>query len=188
MKDDHIKEDQVLQALAALAESDREKEAPAQLEARLLVAFRSRRRSGRRWVAMAAIAAALVIALLLWPNRAPKPVFRAVQPVPQAPDTTRPAPVAVTNIARAPRKTTRKVAVVGQLQPREVVTDFFPLLNPAPSFERGQMLRVQLPAAAMQTVGLPVREEHLNDLVQADVLVGEEGMPRAIRFVRFDVK
>jgi hypothetical protein len=73
-------------------------------------------------------------------------------------------------------------------QPREVVTDFFPLMNPAPAFERGQMLRVQLPAAVMQTVGLPVREEHLGDLVQADVLVGEEGMPRAIRFVRFDVK
>jgi hypothetical protein len=69
-----------------------------------------------------------------------------------------------------------------------VVTDFFPLMNPAPSFGRGQMLRVQLPAAAMRTVGLPVREEHLGDLVQADVLVGEEGMPRAIRFVRFDVK
>ena len=69
-----------------------------------------------------------------------------------------------------------------------MVTDFFPLMNPAPSFERGQMLRVQLPAAAMQTVGLPVREEHLADLVQADVLVGEEGMPRAIRFVRFDVQ
>jgi hypothetical protein len=77
---------------------------------------------------------------------------------------------------------------VRQPEPHEVVTDFFPLMNPAPSFGRGQMLRVQLPAAAMQTVGLPVREEHLDDLVQADVLVGEEGMPRAIRFVRFDVK
>jgi len=69
----------------------------------------------------------------------------------------------------------------------EVVTDFFPLIDSAAPFERGQMLRVQLPAAAMQAVGLPVREEHLSDLVHADVLVGEEGMPRAIRFVKFDV-
>ena len=188
MKEEHIKEDYVLQALGALAENDREKEAPPEVEARLLVAFRSRRRSRRRWVAMAAIAAALVIALLLWPNRTPKPVVSAVQPVSQAPETARPAPMAVANVVRAPRKVIGKVAAVGQSQPREVVTDFFPLMNPAPSFERGQMLRVQLPAAAMQTVGLPVREEHLNDLVQADVLVGEEGMPRAIRFVRFDVK
>ena len=90
--------------------------------------------------------------------------------------------VAVT--APAPRKVARKIA---RPQAREVVTDFFPLMDPAPPFERGQMLRVQLPAAAMRTVGLPVREDHLADPIQADVLVGEEGMPRAIRFVRFDV-
>ena len=68
------------------------------------------------------------------------------------------------------------------------MTDFFPLMDSAPPLERGQMLRVQLPAAAMQTVGLPVREDHLTDPIQADVLVGEEGIPRAIRFVRFEDK
>lgn len=188
MKEELFREDQVLQALGALAENDRDREAPPEVEARLIGVFHARRRSGRRWVAIAAIAAALVIALLLWPNRAPKPVVSAVQPVSQAPETARPTPVAAANAVRAPRKVVRKMAAVGQSQPREVVTDFFPLMNPARSFERGQMLRVQLPAAAMQSVGLPVREEHLNDLVQADVLMGEEGMPRAIRFVRFDVK
>ena len=50
------------------------------------------------------------------------------------------------------------------------------------------MLRVQVPAPAMRTVGLPVLEERLADPIQADVLIGEEGMPRAIRFVRFEVK
>ena len=68
------------------------------------------------------------------------------------------------------------------------MTEFFPLIDSAQPFERGQMLRVQLPAAAMRNVGLPVREDHLADPIQADVLVGEEGMPRAIRFVRFDVQ
>jgi len=71
--------------------------------------------------------------------------------------------------------------------PTEMVTDFFPLLDPAPPFERGEILRVNLPASVMQTVGLPVREERLGDRVQADVLVGEEGLPRAIRFVRTDL-
>lgn len=85
----------------------------------------------------------------------------------------------------APHKAARKMA---RPQAREVVTDFFPLMDPAPPFERGQMLRVQLPASAMRTVGLPVREDHLADPIQADVLVGEEGMARAIRFVRFDVQ
>lgn len=190
MKEEHVLEDRVLQALQALAGNDRERGAPPEVEARLLTAFHSRRRSGWRWAALTAAAAALVIALLLWPNRRPKPAVSAAPPISRVPAATRPAPVAVApaNIARTPRKLARKVAAVPQPQPREVVTDFFPLMNPAPSFERGQMLRVQLPAAAMRTVGLPVREEHLGDLVQADVLVGEEGMPRAIRFVRFDVK
>jgi len=70
----------------------------------------------------------------------------------------------------------------------EVVTDFYPLVNPAPPFERGRLLRVELPASAMRMVGLPVHAEHLSDPVQADVLVGEEGLPRAIRFVKFEAK
>src|SRR5437868_5303465 len=68
----------------------------------------------------------------------------------------------------------------------EVVTDFFPLLDPAPPFQRGRLLRVEVPASAMRMVGLPVHAEHLLDPIQADVLVGEEGLPRAIRFVKFE--
>ena len=188
MKEEHVREHQVLQALGALAENDREREAPPEVEARLLGAFHSRRRIGRGWMAIAATAAALAFGFLLWPNHAPKPVVGAgpqLSRVPKAAPPIREAEPAP-KIARAPRKVVPKVAAVPES--REVVTDFFPLMNPAPSFERGEILRVQLPAAAMQTVGLPVREEHLGDLVQADVLVGEEGMPRAIRFVRFDVK
>jgi len=186
---EELREDYVLQALAALAKSDREKQAPPEMEARLLGAFRARRRPGRRWPVIAALAAGLVIAFLLWPSHPPKPLVSVAPPVLQAPEAARPAPVpeVQTKVARAPRKLVRKV-VASQPESCEVVTDFFPLMNPAPSFGRGQMLRVQLPAAAMQTVGLPVRAEHMGDLVQADVLVGEEGMPRAIRFVRFDVK
>jgi hypothetical protein len=188
MKEEHVREDYVLQALGALAEYDREKQAPPEVEARLVGLFHARRRFRRRWMALAAMAASLMmIALLLWPNRKPTPVVSSV-PGFQAPVTARPAALAVENVPRAPRKAVHKVAPSRPSQPREVVTDFFPLMNPALSFERGQMLRVQLPAAAMQSVGLPVREEDLGELVQADVLVGEEGMARAIRFVRFDVK
>ena len=189
MKEEHIKEDYVLQALKALAENYREKEAPPEVEARLVGVFHARRRSGHRWVAIAAVAAGLVIALLLWPNQTSKPAVSAAPAVLPVPEPARPIREAepTPKVARASHRLARKAAAEPP-QPREVVTDFFPLMNPAPSFERGQMLRVQLPAAAMQTVGLPVREEHLGDLVQADVLVGEEGMPRAIRFVRFDVK
>jgi hypothetical protein len=85
----------------------------------------------------------------------------------------------------------RTAAAISSPRPsgaEETVTDFFLLLDPAPPFERGEILRVNLPASVMQTVGLPVREERLGERVQADVLVGEEGLPRAIRFVRTDMR
>jgi hypothetical protein len=200
MKEEHVREDYVLQALSALAENDREREAPPEVEARLLGAFHSRHARrvhriqrgglGAVWAVSPTLAAGLAIALLLWPNRTPKPAVGAAPAVLPVPESARPFREAepTPKVARASPKLARKAAAAEPPQPHEVVTDFFPLMNPAPSFGRGQMLRVQLPAAAMQTVGLPVREEHLGDLVQADVLVGEEGMPRAIRFVRFDVK
>ena len=68
--------------------------------------------------------------------------------------------------------------------PRELATDFFPLTDVALPFEHGEMVRVTVPAATMLTVGLPVPEERLADPIQADVLIGEEGLARAIRFVR----
>ena len=179
-----MSEDRVLQALKALAESDYDREAPVIVEARLLDGFRSRRVSHKwRWLGIAAIAAGVVLALLLSTNRSSKPMVIAAPPVVQIP-LQELAPVVAVAVP-TPRKAARETA---RPQAREVVTDFFPLMDPAPPFERGQMLRVQLPAAAMRTVGLPVREDHLADPIQADVLVGEEGMPRAIRFVRFDVQ
>jgi hypothetical protein len=178
-----MSEDRVLQALKALAENDHDREAPPTVEARLLRQFHARRTSHKwRWAGIAAIAAGVVLAVLLSMNRSPKPVARTAAPAVQIPQE---AALPVAPVAPpAPRKAARKMA---RPEAREVVTDFFPLMDPAPPFERGQMLRVQLPAAAMRTVGLPVREDHLADPIQADVLVGEEGMPRAIRFVRFDV-
>jgi hypothetical protein len=53
-----------------------------------------------------------------------------------------------------------------------------------PPFGRGELIRMTVPAATMRGVGLQVREDQLSQPVQADVLVGEEGLARAIRFVR----
>jgi hypothetical protein len=181
-----MSEDRVLQALGALTENDREREAPMAVEARLLREFRKQpARRGWRWLGIAAAAAGVVVAGFLSTNRASKPAASAALPAIQVQQPAAPAG-AVATPARG--KAVRRVASVASPEAREVMTDFFPLMDPAPPFERGQILRVQLPAAAMRTVGLPVGEDHLTDPIQADVLVGEEGMPRAIRFVRFDVQ
>src|SRR5258708_14544873 len=97
MKEEHVREDYVLEALGALAENDREREAPPEMEARLLGAFHARRRAGRHWAAIAAAAAALVITALWWTNRAPQPAVSAVQPGSPVPATARPAPAPPAN-------------------------------------------------------------------------------------------
>jgi hypothetical protein len=92
-----------------------------------------------------------------------------------------PKPLEIAAPAPKPRK-----ADPVKPEPREIVTEFFPLLDVAPPFERGELLRVMVPASTMRKVGLPVNEEHMTDRVYADVLVGEEGLARAIRFVSYE--
>jgi hypothetical protein len=92
-------------------------------------------------------------------------------------------PAAPANARRSPLA---RPAPPPTAQPREVVTQFFPLLDVAPPFERGELLRVTVPASTMRKVGLPVREDRLTDRVYADVLVGEEGLARAIRFISYE--
>ena len=168
-----MQEPEILPALRALAESDREKEAPPGVEARLRMAFRQRRNYRSR-VLWALAAAAAVAVVLMWPHRS-EPVrtaeiVRSVAPVQQ-----------ILPVASEPA---RKPAHVRRRPQREIVTEFFPLMDMAPPFERGELVRVNLPASAMQRVGLPVREDRLTDRVEADVLVTEEGLARAIRFVK----
>src|SRR5262249_46081188 len=73
----------------------------------------------------------------------------------------------------------------------ENTTDFFPLSysddqKPMESEEviRVQVIRVQMPRPALIAFGLPVNIERADVPVKADLLVGEDGLARAIRFVR----
>jgi hypothetical protein len=73
----------------------------------------------------------------------------------------------------------------------ENTTDFFPLSysddqKPVESGEvvRVQVIRVQMPRQALIAFGLPVNIERADVPVKADLLVGEDGLARAIRFVR----
>src|SRR5215813_13024079 len=73
----------------------------------------------------------------------------------------------------------------------EYMTDFYPLSysddqKPMESGEviRLQVIRVQMPRPALIAFGLPVNIERADVPVKADLLVGEDGLARAIRFVR----
>lgn len=179
-------EQDILNALRALGESDRDKHASPETELRLKLAFR-RHRVVRRWrqATAWAIAAAAVVAIVSTVGRGPRPPSVASPPTAKVADTATtvsvtPAPQSAPPAVGAlvPRTRARRAAE------REIVTDFFPLMDVPPPIGRGALVRVYLPAGAMRTVGLPVREDRLSDRVQADVLVSEEGLATAIRFVK----
>lgn len=70
-------------------------------------------------------------------------------------------------------------------RPQEVATEFIPLTRgPFTPSEEGHLVRVELPRSALASFGLPLNAEATGGRVKADVLLGEDGVARAIRFVR----
>ena len=71
-------------------------------------------------------------------------------------------------------------------QPAEVVTQFYPLIEggDVDSSEVSQVVRVELPASALSAAGVSVAADMSTVPVKADVALGYDGLPRAIRFVR----
>jgi hypothetical protein len=68
----------------------------------------------------------------------------------------------------------------------EVVTDFIPLTDGdnLKQIERGELIRVRVPRTALLRFGLPMNVERAGVPIKADLLVGEDGLAHAIRFVR----
>lgn len=171
-----MNDEEVLIALRALAENDGGREAPAAVEARLRSAFR-KKYSRPKWPYFVVFAMAAAAALVLFLKAPSKP--QVILPAPEV------AIVAPPSMERPVARPVVRKALRERPTPKEVVTDFFPLMEDPQPFERGELLRVSVPASTMRTVGLPVSEDRLSDRVQADVLLGEEGLARAIRFVRY---
>jgi hypothetical protein len=183
-----MSDEQVRRALQMLAVADRDLAAPPAIEERLKLAFRRQRKilvwkRTAIWT-MAAAAAIVGIAVLRdsKPKQAAAPVISHVQPPAPGPSVVKQPEVQQAVVSTTSKRSLQRVQ---KQTPREVVTEFFPLVDYAPPFERGELVRLRVPASAMRAVGLPVREDRLTDQVQADVLVGQEGMARAIRFVSY---
>jgi hypothetical protein len=170
----------------------------AHLEARVIQA--AIRRAGgepRPNTMYVVIAAAAVLVLLVpaafWMNRhvpappVPSNVATTVQPIapvpaPVAPKRQRPAVrsravppsqfVAQSPVAQSP---------IGDLPVTQSADEFVPLMPMSEQELSGpfQIVRVQMPRASLGALRLPL--EHPNELVEADVLLGEDGMARAIR-------
>ncbi len=163
--------------LQALARAMALEEAPIWIEDRLLSQFRKLAPSGdrparRSWVkASGAIAAGLVLLIL----SAYFVMLSSTQPEQMH---TRTRPVESQGVAPFGREG-------GSFRP-QVVTDFIPLLDASSMqvSERGRLVRVRLERTALLWIGLPMNEDLAESSVLADVLIGDDGLARAVRFVR----
>ena len=135
------------------------------------------------WLAgLAAAAAALAIGFVSQKQASVPPVVAVKTEAPRLPavvtaEATPPA-APPPRVRRRPRQSARPV--------EEVATEFLAMPY-APRFtaeDRGHVVRVRLPREAMLTVGLPVNQDRISTSVKADVLIGEDGIARAIRFVQ----
>jgi hypothetical protein len=167
---------EVERALRALAEADAQVEASLELEARVRQAFRRKKAVRRVKQAAWVFAAAAAVVMAIIATRQPRPAVI----VKKAPDVSVPAPEQFVSVLKP-----AKLAGTRKRQ-REIVTEFFPLIDNPPPLDRGELLRLTVPAETMRAVGLPVAEDRLSDPVQAEVLVSEEGFATAIRFVKFE--
>lgn len=68
----------------------------------------------------------------------------------------------------------------------EITTPFMPLAYGGVPFTDGRLVRLEVPRTALRAFGLAPADVDLSptDPVFADVVVGEDGLARAVRFVR----
>jgi len=88
-------------------------------------------------------------------------------------------------VASHPHSLARLTSAPPVDQPKEIATDFILLTYGDPDVgSDAQMVRVELPRSAMARFGLPVNMDRADQRVKADVLLGSDGLARAIRFVQ----
>lgn len=204
--------EQVKNALDLLRQADAGTEAPAFVETRLRAAFREKHvvapapvatvpwwSAWRMWAGVAM--AGLVVGALVYraampgsveaPTPKTAPVAAVSKPAPVVEQAVAPPAPAVA-VAKAAPKASRP-ARVKRAEPVQTYSasaregDEFlaiPYAPPMTAQDRGEVVRVRLPRQSLRQFGIPVNPERLFERVPADVLVGEDGIPRGIRFVR----
>jgi hypothetical protein len=181
------------------------------MERRLLAAFDGHRQERRRergavlvtrrvrtWQPLAAAVVLGLAAAIVWypvdrgrHGPAPPPVAAPKRPAVQQPPPATPAPV---RPAPAQRTLPRAPETPGQqpASPASLLADFddfvaLPEAAALPDFESGRIVRVEVPLAALPAYGLIVVPDATVAAVPADLLIGQDGVPRAIRLASTSV-
>ena len=83
------------------------------------------------------------------------------------------------------QSTVAQVVPATNLEVKELSTEFVTVGygNALDLQDGGQLVRVELPRSALARFGLPMNMDRADERIKADVLVGTDGLARAIRFV-----
>ncbi|HEY4087758.1 MAG TPA: hypothetical protein VGM43_17585 [Bryobacteraceae bacterium] len=174
-------------AMGALAERAADVSAPPSVEQAILAELSAvSAYARRRWIYAgvgAALAASVAMALWLGSGPAPKKIEAHVSPTLPATVVEASAPVPMeTASVQAPVKRALKRRVKPAPRPEApfIAIPYTPPLDPR---ERVDVVRMDVPVAALIAAGLPVGTADPASHVRTDVLLGQDGRARAVRLV-----
>jgi len=151
--------DRLAKALGRLKSESADAQAPADIERTVLAEFdrvtlKERRRKGSMaWVVAAGAVAASVAVVLSLEHR----------PQPEPP--------------------TSSAAVSEDVRESEQPFVPIPYVTPLGAYERAEIVRMEVPVAALIAAGLPMRTTDPGARAEADVVVGQDGRARAVRLI-----
>jgi len=169
--------------LRALGEDTVGAGAPVRVEMRLRQEFRTRHRSmAARRVSLAAawaLAAVVLIAgAVSWKNWEKS---RRTDVAKQAVPAQRLTPANEANSAEGPLPDNAAAAVTSG----DDLADFTPLPGAtADATEQAAIMRVRMQRGSLGALGFPVNEQRAGDWIQVDLLVGNDGLPEAVRLAQ----
>ncbi len=69
---------------------------------------------------------------------------------------------------------------------QETKSEFFPLTYAAnaKALQNGMLMRVEVPKTTLIAMGIQVNERHANDLIKAEVMMGDDGVAYGIRLIQ----
>ncbi len=209
---DRLAEQQALTAAVnATAKNLRYEEASAHVEQSLRAAFRKQSKvptvfrstpirtqqsSKRIFATVAAIVLLIFLASLIrqWSTGGSNQKLAEAQPTPTTPSKNdlsqkyppTPSEQKFVRHVGSERRHVRRPFPKATTELEEAITGFIALSNESQlvPLESGQVLRVELPTSTLISMGLPITAEDVSKPILADLLVGQDGMARAIRFVR----
>ena len=199
-------------SLRALAAEMNSVAAPERVEQFLLAAFAERSSSPRlmrpnRWnysyiAAAAVVLIAVGIGVAAWNSLAPSRIPEVTSAVPASAtpinsggdsqvqtavaQNTSPLPQPARVNRPAKRNKPSRTVPTAALTETEVATDFMPIgyVSPTSLQDGGSVVRVELPRSTIVSMGFAVNMDRYGERVKADVLLGADGLARAIRFVQ----